>query len=29
MAEVGNLMEKITDPMATMIRFVGLMARCF
>ena len=29
MAEVGNLLEKITDPMIIMIRVIGLMARCF
>ena len=26
MAEVGNLLEKITDPVTIMIRVVGLMA---
>ena len=28
MAEVGNLLGKITDPMVTIIRIVGLMAVC-
>ena len=28
-AEVGNLLEKITDPMVIIIRAVELMARCF
>ena len=27
--EVGNLLEKITDPMTIMIRVVGLWAGCF
>ena len=27
--EVGNLLEKITDPMTTMIRVVRLMDGCF
>ena len=27
MTEVGNLLEKITDPMVIIIRVVGLMAR--
>ena len=29
MIEVGNLLEKITDPTTIMIRVIGLMARCF
>ena len=29
MAEVGNLLEKITDPMAILIRVVKWMTRCF
>jgi len=29
MAEVGNLLEKIIDPMVLIIRVVGLMAGCF
>jgi len=29
MAKVGNLLKKITDPMAIMIRVAELMARCF
>ena len=29
MAEVGNLLRKITDPMVIIIRVVELMARCF
>ena len=29
MAEVGNLLEKITDPMVIIIRVVGSMAECF
>ena len=29
MAQVGNLLEKITDLMVVIIRVVGLMARCF
>ena len=29
MAEVCNLLEKITYPMTIMIGVVGLMARCF
>ena len=28
-AEVGNLLEKITDPMVIIIKVVGLMAGCF
>jgi hypothetical protein len=28
-ANVGNLLKKITDPMAIMIRVAELMARCF
>ena len=27
MLKVGNLLEKITDPMTIMIRVVGLMVR--
>ena len=27
--KVGNLLKKITDPTAIMIRVVELMARCF
>ena len=29
MADVGNLLEKIIDPMTIMIRVVGLIAGCF
>ena len=29
MAEVGNLLGKITDPMIIIIRIVGLMVGCF
>jgi len=29
MAEVGNLLGKITDPMDIIIRVVGLLAGCF
>ena len=29
MAKVSNLLEKITDPMAIMIRVTQLMAGCF
>jgi hypothetical protein len=29
MVEVSNLLEKIIDPMAIMIRVIGLIARCF
>jgi len=29
MAEVGDLLEEITDPMVVIIRIVGLMAGCF
>ena len=29
MTEMGNLLEKITDPMVIIIRVVGLMAGCF
>ena len=29
MAEVSNLLEKITDPMVIIIRVVGLIAGCF
>ena len=28
-AEVGDLLEEITDPMVIIIRVVGLMAGCF
>jgi hypothetical protein len=28
-AEVSNLLEKIRDPMAIMIKVVGLIAECF
>ena len=29
MAEVSNLLRKITDPMVIRIRVVGLMVGCF
>ena len=29
MAEVGNLLEKVTDPMNIIVRVIGLMAGCF
>ena len=29
MADAGNLLEKVTDPMVIIIRVVGLMAGCF
>jgi len=29
MADVSNLLEKITDPIAIIIRVVELMAGCF
>jgi len=29
MADVGNLLEKVTDPVIIIIRVVGLMAVCF
>ena len=29
MVEVGNLLEKITDPIVIIIRVVGLIAGCF
>ena len=29
MAKMGNLLKKVTDPMAIMIRVAELMAGCF
>ena len=29
MADVGNLLENIIDPMVIIIRVIGLMAGCF